>query len=854
MTQSLTVSVGANVTDLHTKMALAQADVRNLTSEVKSLTTQMTGASDEIQAELLPQLEHATTELAAAKGEVASLRGELNELKPAAEHAGGAFVSLRESTEGINARLTETKELASGLGELFLVGLGGEKLIELAEHAAEFGDKMKQAHEETGLTTDALQALSYAASHADVDFDGLQRGVATFASKTQQAIAGAKGQQAAFQILGISLQELREHGDDAEYMLVRVANAIDQYADGANKETIVTALFGQKLKDMGPVLHDLAQEGIQGLINKNTELGGQFSGQFIEDTAKAETAIKDFHHELDSLGIEVGAHILPILTSIEHGLNAIFSAKGDLAASVVPQLETQLGRAEERLKQLTTEGKAWYEGRWFESDAKAIQDQITLIDELKAKLVQARAEQTINGPPMTVQGAEIPDSAKLQAPNLGDVEKSLAEADKLKHQAYERAISLYQADAAAYGSASNERIAILGKELTLAESTWGKGSTEYNNIQKEINAATRQQATQRSQIEAQATQEFIKGKDQELSAFIEHEQALVGQNKLTINQAELDETALTGRIFDEERKRLDLAIQMAGDDIALYTKLSNQKIALKQRETDQLQKISDKGATERETKERQTDQAIARSGASTITSLITGKETWLQAADSIVEKGLERVIEYGLEEVAHAIGIEGLKSAALAVGETTRLAAKETGAAAGKAIDATAGSTSVLGDANKAAAGAYAAVADIPYVGPVLAPIAAAAAFTGVMAFDIFSAEGGFDIPSGVNPMVMAHAEEMILPRDLANPIRAMARQPTPANFARYEPDLNPNTAAGGAGGGGAAGGGDTHVFSPTVNITANGRLSASDLHDLDNAVVGILQKAHRNFTPLRKR
>jgi hypothetical protein len=58
-------------------------------------------------------------------------------------------------------------------------------------------------------------------------------------------------------------------------------------------------------------------------------------------------------------------------------------------------------------------------------------------------------------------------------------------------------------------------------------------------------------------------------------------------------------------------------------------------------------------------------------------------------------------------------------------------------------------SVKLVGDANKAAAGAYAAVSDIPVVGLTLAPIAAAAAFTGAMAFEVFSAGGTFDLPRG---------------------------------------------------------------------------------------------------------
>lgn len=79
--------------------------------------------------------------------------------------------------------------------------------------------------------------------------------------------------------------------------------------------------------------------------------------------------------------------------------------------------------------------------------------------------------------------------------------------------------------------------------------------------------------------------------------------------------------------------------------------------------------------------------------------------------------------------------------------------------------------------AAEAAAGAWAALSGIPYVGPFLAPAAAAAALAGVLALGggIRSAAGGYDIPAGLNPITQLHAQEMVLPKEYANVIRGMA-------------------------------------------------------------------------------
>jgi hypothetical protein len=147
----------------------------------------------------------------------------------------------------------------------------------------------------------------------------------------------------------------------------------------------------------------------------------------------------------------------------------------------------------------------------------------------------------------------------------------------------------------------------------------------------------------------------------------------------------------------------------------------------------------------------------------------------------------------------------------------------QSGQAAGKAADAAAGSASVFGDANKAAASTYAATADIPIVGPVLAPIAAAGAFAAVMAFDVFSAAGGFDVPAGLNPVTQLHAREMVLPAGIADPLRA-------------------NLANGGLAGGGGSGGG-THIHADFSNASFGAGVQPAQVKTM---VVSALRQAHR--------
>jgi hypothetical protein len=73
----------------------------------------------------------------------------------------------------------------------------------------------------------------------------------------------------------------------------------------------------------------------------------------------------------------------------------------------------------------------------------------------------------------------------------------------------------------------------------------------------------------------------------------------------------------------------------------------------------------------------------------------------------------------------------------------------------------------------KAGAGGVASMAAAPFPLNLGAPAFGASMAALAMSFaPLASASGGFDIPAGLNPMTQLHAEEMVLPAAIANPLR----------------------------------------------------------------------------------
>jgi len=194
-----------------------------------------------------------------------------------------------------------------------------------------------------------------------------------------------------------------------------------------------------------------------------------------------------------------------------------------------------------------------------------------------------------------------------------------------------------------------------------------------------------------------------------------------------------------------------------------------------------------------------------------------------ESLEDVFVKAIERtVVSHVLGETTKTAATtagQATQTAATTAGVTARTAAEQAGQSESLAADLTATLKKITNAAAAAAAAAFHAFADIPLVGPALGAAAAAATFVAVESFGaLASASGGYDI-GDENPLVQAHAREMILPASIAEPLRGMIA-------------TGGASGVGGVGSLGAAGGGgsthtwniqalDSRSFARTLNTSA---------------------------------
>jgi hypothetical protein len=233
--------------------------------------------------------------------------------------------------------------------------------------------------------------------------------------------------------------------------------------------------------------------------------------------------------------------------------------------------------------------------------------------------------------------------------------------------------------------------------------------------------------------------------------------------------------------YNNEKTAIEAQIELAKYSAAERQKLEDQLAQVTaQYNVDMVKNANDTATAMQKTFASFIDPVVA-SMQSAITQMVNGTMSLRHAFESVAQSIIKTVADMVAKKVATWLAGEAMQTAATITGTTVRTAAETTAATAGAAatVAAKAGEATAVVSANaaEAASGAAASVAPTPFVGPALAAAAFASVFALVLGASgaIKSARGGYDIPSGVNPITQLHEEEMVLPKGPANALRDIA-------------------------------------------------------------------------------
>jgi hypothetical protein len=329
------------------------------------------------------------------------------------------------------------------------------------------------------------------------------------------------------------------------------------------------------------------------------------------------------------------------------------------------------------------------------------------------------------------------------------------EMDGIK-EAFEQKVAVLQTEAAAFKNNADERLRI-EREI---QSKYAAGTKQYEESAKRIVEIQRQAADQERAIQASRVQA---GRDARLQTIALEEQSTQTAAQLGL----IDQAQVLAAQAGFEQRRQAIALEGLNARIQIATldpdknrveieKLNSEKEALERAHQLRMAQIRQQTVLETQKTTMGVINAMGAGFQNVFAQALQG-----QLSLKGVMQGLWNAMTQAITQALAQMAAKWLitKMAQMVLGKTTAL-------------------SEITGLAATAGAAAIASTAAIPIVGPGLAPAAGAAASAAAMAFaPAASAAGGYDIPGTINPLVQAHAKEMILPAKYADLIRGMADQ-----------------------------------------------------------------------------
>lgn len=349
-------------------------------------------------------------------------------------------------------------------------------------------------------------------------------------------------------------------------------------------------------------------------------------------------------------------------------------------------------------------------------------------------------------------------------------------------QEYEAEIASYRAREAEAQNNAARRMAIAEQEAAAVAQRYGGNSKEYAQAEARVTQLKREAIAQRQQMEMIAAGVE---RDRMLASLDMAEADAKAQVQLkTMSNAQLlalqeqfeaQRVEIRRRYAQMEREMVD-----PEKDPVRYQELTAQIQQIEMGHQARLGEIRRQAAVQMQNDgSAQVWSSMSQSFGEAVDAMIFKGQTLRQSLQNIFRQVFQTFMQEMVTKPLMAAAIRAVKETALYQSLFGAQVATQTAASAQivgtKAAEATA---VVSANAAEGASGAAASQAAIPFVGPVLA----IAAFAAIMALilgagsKIKSAAGGYDIPSGTNPVTQLHEQEMVLPRAEANAVREMAR------------------------------------------------------------------------------
>ncbi len=248
--------------------------------------------------------------------------------------AGRAYVELFVE----DSKLVRGLRQASGKLKKFgasIVGMGAKlaavggaiaaPIVLATKTFAKMGDTVAKMAARTGISTEALSELGFAAEQSGADIGTLEKGVRRMQQTIVDAERGTKTATDALGLFGLTLEELK--GLSPEDQIKLFADKMEGIEDPTVKAAAAMQVFGRSGAQLIPLL-DKGRAGMEALQKQARDLGITISGEDATAAADFTDIMNKLNKAVKAAVFQVGAAMTPVLSKVAKLLTTVGVATG----------------------------------------------------------------------------------------------------------------------------------------------------------------------------------------------------------------------------------------------------------------------------------------------------------------------------------------------------------------------------------------------------------------------------------------------------------------------------------------------------------------------------------------------
>jgi len=230
---------------------------------------------------------------------------------------------------------------------------GYEKLIGLTREMAAQADETLTLAQVTGLDTDTIQQMEYAAEFVDVSFETIKGSLTKLKNNMQDAAAGNENLAESFMRLGVAVEDSNglRNAEDVFYDLI---DALGNIENQTERDTVAMDLFGKKAEDLNPLIN----AGSKALKEYGKE--AENMGVVLDKSALAKLgAVDDAYQKLqktqEGIKKQIAAEMAPVVADFYENWQKLMEGAGKVLidSGIIEGLGDILGLVSDLLSPLT---------------------------------------------------------------------------------------------------------------------------------------------------------------------------------------------------------------------------------------------------------------------------------------------------------------------------------------------------------------------------------------------------------------------------------------------------------------------------------------------------------------------